>query len=116
MVSPNEKFLVLVTGINKIKEEELLSQIVVFEITDDQHQRLVPLVNFKIPKEYQNHSKTVLFNVRKDRPSDRSLLMLSNKEVVSLDFSNPKKVEMTQLYQFKFPFDDQPDFAMFCDD
>ena len=92
MVSPDEKFLVLVTGINKIKEEENLSQIVMFEITDDQNQRLVPLVNFKIPKEYKNHSKTVLFNIRKDRPSNLSLLMLSNKEVVSIDFSNPKKV------------------------
>ena len=41
--------------------------------------------------------------------------MLSKKEVVSIDFSNPKKVEMKQLFQFKFLIEDQPDLAVFCE-
>lgn len=89
MISKDEKYLAILTGINEIKEIENLKQIVIYEIKNQRtHSMFKEVLNFDLPKEYCYYSKTISFDYRTNRKSDLSLLMWSKSDIVSIDFSN----------------------------
>jgi hypothetical protein len=68
----------------------MLYQIIVYEILPDKNNRFLKTVNYELPAQYISYSKTFLFDNRKDRKSDKSLILLSRIDVVCFDFSNPE--------------------------
>lgn len=76
-VSKDQKYIALLTGIIKIKEQEELKQIIVFEVTDKVDQKYKLILDHYLTPEYSGYSKAFSFNVRKDRSTDRSLILLS---------------------------------------
>lgn len=77
-VSKDQKYLALLTGVVKVKEIEELKQLIVYQITDNIRERFKLILDYYLPPEFSNYAKKFTFNYRKDRKSERSILLIGN--------------------------------------
>lgn len=125
VVSKDEKFMALFTGKNLIKEEEEIHQLFVYEISPHQpskksfranmiHEdarntdgnfKLIKKVDF--PPKYRSYSKMFCFL---NGNQEKYIVMLDQKHMVKFNYLDEQE---TQIFEYKKPLNDQPDFCTF---